>query len=475
MGLAGFLGNPSFETFGRLAQDAAEIYRPGGNLADLRQNRIAQKLLEEKAQREQEMHEIEVKREERWNNLGNNLGGFGGDPLAVTPPQIDALTLPELGVPDDVPRLPEVALVPEVAPVPDDVPRFPEGGMSPAPSLEDNLAQLKKPIEIINQDVALDAPFKPVQQQIAQTGQPVPEPLPPGVPQKPENFSYVPYEPLPYKPSEQVAQIMAIDAKAGYPMMLREKTAHEAREQQNIQSHKQSWQFNENMRLRQQTAERQDKVAQDRHDSQMMRIKQGDQRIARALWPKIPKDYMPNPNNENAHEMGDFIVIPNSPTGIKQMKTAADDKKFQRRFRTEMDRQMNMIDMILTDPLLPNVTGKWAADPDSNIGKARYSNDEIALIRRIEQLKAVQFIAGLAEMKQASPNGSSGLGQASELEGRNVEKSRGRVDRTSGLDGFKIALNELKGQLDLSGINITQEYNDLYPDNSIEFNSLLGE
>ena len=61
MGLAGFLGNPSFETFGRLAQDAAEIYRPGGNLADLRQNRIAQKLLQEKAQREQEMHDVEGK------------------------------------------------------------------------------------------------------------------------------------------------------------------------------------------------------------------------------------------------------------------------------------------------------------------------------------------------------------------------------------------------------------------------------
>ena len=147
MGLAGFLGNPSFETFGRLAQDAAEIYRPGGNLADLRQNRIAQKLLQEKAQREQEMHDVEVKREERWNNLG----GFGGDPLAVTPPQIDALTPSELGVPNDVPRLPEVALVP------DDVPKFQEGGMSQAPSLEDSLAQLRKPIEIINQDVSLNA------------------------------------------------------------------------------------------------------------------------------------------------------------------------------------------------------------------------------------------------------------------------------------------------------------------------------
>ena len=387
----------------------------------------------------------------------------------MTPPQIDALTPSELGVPNDVPRLPEVALVP------DDVPKFQEGGMSQAPSLEDSLAQLRKPIEIINQDVSLNAPLGPVQQQIAQTGQTVPEQLPLGVPKKSENFSYVPYEPLPYKPSGQVANIMAIDAKAGYPMMMREKTAHDTREQRQSQSHKQAWQFNENMRLRQQTADRQEQVSDNRHDVTMRRMEQGDTRIARAMWPSIPKDYMPNPNNENAHEMGDFIVIPNSPTGIRQKKTSADDKKFQRSFRTEMDRQINMIDKILTDPLLSEVTGKWAADPDNPIGKARYSDDEIALIRRIEQLKAVNFIAGLAEMKQASANGSSGLGAASEQEGQKVQSSRGRVDRTSGLDGLKIALNELKGQLHISGTNITQYYNDLYPDNSIEFNSLLGE
>jgi hypothetical protein len=87
---------------------------------------------------------------------------------------------------------------------------------------------------------------------------------------------------------------------------------------------------------------------------------------------------------------------------------------------------------------------------------------------RIDQVKSMAGLTALQELKQSSPTGASGLGGASDAEGRRLEASKAALSQTQGTPDFNKAVDTLDKDIEGAQKRLmdayVRDYGDLPPD-----------
>jgi len=87
---------------------------------------------------------------------------------------------------------------------------------------------------------------------------------------------------------------------------------------------------------------------------------------------------------------------------------------------------------------------------------------------RIDQVKSSAGLAALQELKQSSPSGASGLGGASDAEGRRLEASKAALSQTQGTADFNQAVDTLDKDIESAQKRLmdayVRDYGELPPD-----------
>lgn len=123
---------------------------------------------------------------------------------------------------------------------------------------------------------------------------------------------------------------------------------------------------------------------------------------------------------------------------------------------SSLDKEIALAKSIKDNPALPRVTGVSGKLPNLPGGEAAN------LQAKIDQLKAATFISEFQSMKQNSPNGSSGLGAASDIEGQKVEKKGFRGDQKQSSKEFQKAVDERIAVLEDTKRNLQRAYEEDY-------------
>jgi len=425
MGIASFLGNFDLNALAELAQGAAEINRPGGNLANLEQNRIAQKLMQ--LQMDEKTADLADKKKRR--GALDQLVSMGPPPKAPNPQDFARQG------PESISELPAKyasflepnAAQPELM----NAPRFDIDAVRkslmrnplPAPELDAARQQFSTDRTKFSQD----------QQRNLLTAYP-----------------------------ELGGQLALKNMTPDYQKIGNTLGVIENGEFSPLYTDPQDITPIEQARL-----DQADKTAGQRHDEAMARIGAIEGAANARALPKPPKDYFPNPKNKTAREDADFVVIPGSPTDIKQKRVAAADKSVMEGAIGQLDTTIAEINDIENDANLENITGRFVGNlvPDES---AYWNPDEAALIAKITTLKARNFLDSLARLKA---NGPSGLGSLTEPEGKKITDALGVLSRAVGKENFKKALQKLKAQIESSKSTFKNKYDELYPVEEIDYNA----
>jgi hypothetical protein len=87
---------------------------------------------------------------------------------------------------------------------------------------------------------------------------------------------------------------------------------------------------------------------------------------------------------------------------------------------------------------------------------------------RIDQVKSMAGLTALQELKQSSPTGASGLGGASDAEGRRLEASKAALSQTQGTPDFNKAVDTLDKDIEGAQKRLmdayVRDYGELPPD-----------
>jgi len=186
--------------------------------------------------------------------------------------------------------------------------------------------------------------------------------------------------------------------------------------------------------------------------------------------PKPPANMMVRPGT--SPEDQDWVPVPGSPLAIqnekqqrKKERQNVDDQKLLNGALGQLKETEDLIDSISNDPQLDTVTGRFAGrlKDDSMV----WGEDQANVIANITTLKARNFLAGLSQLKQSSPSGSSGLGSLTETEGQKVQAALGTLDRAVGPTNYRKALANLKNVLARSRQAFQDTYNSLHEDDDV--------
>lgn len=166
--------------------------------------------------------------------------------------------------------------------------------------------------------------------------------------------------------------------------------------------------------------------------------------------PKIIPDEKPTPVSEDEKQAvkRKFKLkdaLPKAKTALTQVNQ-------------DIDTQIDLVDNILKHPGLGKITGLRGSIPNVPGGNA--SNAQAL----IDQMKSQAFLGSFQRLKQASPNGSSGMGALSDSEGVKLEKAAVATDQKQGTPAFATAIGKYREALIRSKENLNQGFQDEFGD-----------
>lgn len=126
---------------------------------------------------------------------------------------------------------------------------------------------------------------------------------------------------------------------------------------------------------------------------------------------------------------------------------------------SELDKTIGIVDEVLapeSDTGLGDVTGFGGTGVGSLFTLP--GSDATKVQAKIDQLKGRAFLSGLATLKAASPNGSTGLGATSETEGKKVQDAQAALNQAQSAEDFKAALKEYRKALVEAKANIANTF-----------------
>ena len=426
MGIASFLGNMDLNQIADLLEGAAEINRPGGSLANLQRNRIAQKLMQS------QMEDADIERLDKKKRRAalDELAGLKA-PTAPNSLDFNRIAPTALDAPD---MAPEINNAPKFSS--EDVQRSLMRNPLPAPELDAARKQFVK------QDIPA---YQDKQRELLMTGYP-------------DLAGQLALRNMTPEYKTVGKTLLRMDGDNATPVF-EDTTSDELTAWQKTQVENQDRQFG---------------AAQDtagmRHSQAMARIGAVESAADRRALPRAPKDYYPNPKNQTALEDADFIVIPNSPTDLNQKRQLATDKAMHDQAIQQINQTMGDIDILAAHPSLGSVTGIVGSRMADD--SALWLPDQKDAIVKIMSLKARNFLDSLTKLKA---NGPSGLGSLTETEGKKITDAVGVLDRAVGKDNFIKALNDLKSKLNSSKLTFDNKFQELYPDQGvIDEDAFLG-
>ena len=122
-----------------------------------------------------------------------------------------------------------------------------------------------------------------------------------------------------------------------------------------------------------------------------------------------------------------------------------------------LDKVTTVATQLLNHPGLSSMTGFWLGR--SPIG---LTPDATAALAKYKQLVGNLFIESIAQMKAASPNGSTGIGPATEPEGQRLIQAQAALDRAQSTDAVKKALREFISGTPAAKSRINNLFNQTY-------------